>query len=81
MKSTNPITVEAKDHHRNGVTGEPFNVYIFNDPENGRMVGIDFGGARFAVLNIEQLAKGDIAFMSNSWKGECYAPFVRKENQ
>jgi hypothetical protein len=81
MKNHNPITVEAKDHHRNGVTGEPFNVYIFNDPENGRMVGIDFGGARFAVLNIEQLSKGDIAFMSNSWKGEDYAPFVRKENQ
>jgi hypothetical protein len=81
MKSVNPITIEVKDHHRNGVSGEPFNVYIFIDPEHGRMVGIDFGGARFAVLNIEQLVNGDIAYMSNSWKGDEYAPFVRKENQ
>lgn len=75
------LKVVAKSHHRNGVCGEPFNVYIFDDPEYGLMLGVDWGdtddSVGFAAFVIERLAKGNIAFGSNSFRGDYYADTVR----
>ena len=72
-------------HHRNGMCGEPFHVVLFEDnpgPEASRKVGIVFDAPHHvAVLDIAKLAAGDIAFMSNSWRGDVYEPHLRNAIQ
>ena len=67
-------------YHRNGICGAPFNVALFEDhgPEGSRKVAILFE-ERFhcAVLDVAKLAQGDIAFRSNSWRGDTYEPHLR----
>lgn len=73
------LSIENIERHRNGVGGEPFNVLLFMDPDEGRMVGIVFDQEHHvAVLNIDKLSQGDIAFGSNSWRGDRYEPHLRK---
>jgi hypothetical protein len=79
------IKVRAIDHHRNGIGGAPFHVAIFDedkvahDDDQGRKVGIIFEQPdHCAVLDIAKLANGDIAFGSNSWRGDGYEPHLRK---
>lgn len=71
-------------HHRNGISGEPFCVFMFNDTGNdGRcMVAIVFeADGHCAVLDVAKLAAGDIAFGSNSWRGDRYEPWLRQAIQ
>ena len=66
--------------HRKGVCGEPFDIVLFEDigAEGSRKVGIVFDEPHHvAVLDIAKLAAGDIAFMSNSWRGDAYEPRLR----
>lgn len=73
------LSIENIQHHRNGISGAPFTVLLFRDPDVGRMVGIVFELAHHvAVLNIDKLAQGDIAFGSNSWRGDSYEPTLRR---
>ncbi len=73
------LTIENIQHHRNGIAGAPFNVLLFQDPDEGRMVGIVFEEEyHVAVLDIAKLSKGDIAFGSNSWRGDRYEPHLRE---
>lgn len=74
------IKVLEVDHHRNGVGGEPFDVVLFEDSENdGTFVGILFAEPlTVAVLNIDKLSNGDIAFGSNSWRGDRYEGDLRE---
>ena len=67
-------------HHRNGVTGAPFDVALFR--ERGRRarrkVAILFEeNGHCAVFDVARLAAGDIAFGSNSWRGDEYEPDLR----
>ena len=65
----------AVDFHRNGICGAPFHVVVFHDhgEESSRKVGIVFDSAHHvAVLDIAKLASGDIAFGSNSWRGDVF---------
>ena len=67
--------------HRNGICGAPFDVALFKDagPEGSRKVAILFPGeGRCAVLDVAKLAAGDIAFGSNSWRGDHYELHLRK---
>jgi hypothetical protein len=67
--------------HRNGVGGAPFDVVLFTDKgeDGSRKVAILFEMESFcAVLDVDKLAKGDIAFGSNSWRGDEYEPPLRK---
>ena len=67
--------------HRNGICGAPFHVVLFEDDgeEGSRKVGIVFESpGHTAVLDVEKLAEGDIAFGSNSWRGDKYEPRLRK---
>ena len=61
------------DHHRNGICGAPFAVVLFEDPgtEGSRKVAILFEEPHHcAVLDVDKLAARDIAFGSNSWRGD-----------
>ena len=62
-------------HHRNGIDGAPFHVTLFEDdgPDGSRKVAILFEEPRHcAVLDVAKLAQGDIAFGSNSFRGDQY---------
>lgn len=73
------LSIENIQRHRNGIAGAPFYVLLFRDPDEGRMVGIVFDQEyHIAVLNIDKLSQGDIAFGSNSWRGDRYEPHLRK---
>lgn len=67
--------------HRNGVGGAPFHAVLFEDdgPEGSRKVAIVFGEPHHvAVPDVARLAAGDIAFGSNSWRGDEYEPHLRR---
>jgi hypothetical protein len=67
--------------HRNGITGAPFAVVLFEDKgeEGSRKVAILFEAPyNCAVLAVEKLTKGDIAFGSNSWRGDNFEEPLRK---
>jgi hypothetical protein len=75
------ITTIDIAHHRNGICGAPFNAVLFKDsgPEGSRKIGILFDEQHHcAVLDVAKLAAGDIAFMSNSWRGDHYESHLRK---
>jgi hypothetical protein len=75
------LTIIDSAHHRNGICGAPFAVVLFDDsgPEGSRKVGIVFDKPyHCAVLDVAKLAAGDIAFASNSWRGDQYEPSLRK---
>jgi hypothetical protein len=73
----------AAASHRNGVSGAPFGVVLFEDhgEDGSRKIGIWFEpgaeGCHCAVLDVDKLAAGDIASMSNSWRGDLYDPMLR----
>ena len=73
------LHIEQLQAHRNGISGAPFHVLIFRDPQEGRMIGIVFDEqSHVAVFNLDKLALGDIAFGSNSWRGDKYEPSLRR---
>jgi hypothetical protein len=75
------LRIIAFDHHRNGVCGAPFAVVLFEDtgPEASRKVAILFEPeSHCAVLDVDKLAGGDIAFGSNSWRGDRFEQSLRK---
>jgi hypothetical protein len=75
----NPMKIRVTDiaHHRNGVCGAPFDVALFQE-DDAWMVGIVFDRESYcAVFHIEKLAAGDIAFGSNSWRGDRYEDQLR----
>ena len=71
----------ATAHHRNGVSGTPFDVVIFRDTgkEGSVKLGIVFDQPSCcAILDIDKLARHDIAFGSNSWRGDNYERELRR---
>ncbi len=65
--------------HRNGVHGAPFHVALFKERGNsGCKLAILFDEPNHcAVLDMGLLANGDIAFGSNSWRGDEYERYLR----
>jgi len=66
--------------HRNGVRGEPFHAVLFK--ERGKAGSIKLAvlfdqANHCAVLEVVKLAAGDIAFGSNSWRGDEYESQLR----
>ena len=63
------------DFHRNGISGAPFHVILFDDKgsEASRKVGIVFDTPHHvAVLDVAKLAEGVITFGHNSWRGDVF---------
>lgn len=72
------LHIEAIQYHRNGICGAPFHVLLFQDPVEGRMLGIVFAEKyHVAVFNRDKLAAGNIDFGVNSWRGDRYEPALR----
>jgi hypothetical protein len=80
------ITTLEVAYHRNGVSGDGFHVVRFIDPDEGNdvMVGIVFKApGHVAVLSVNRLAglggrEATVAFGVNSYRGDVYAPFLRR---
>lgn len=75
------LTLLNHSYHRNGISGAPFEVVIFRDQgeEASLKLAILFEASHHcAVLDIARLAAGDIAFGSNSWRGDTYEPALRR---
>lgn len=68
-------------HHRNGVSGQPFDVFL----EDGKVI-VTFAGTDpeayagcTAVLDVALLAAGEIGFGRNSWRGDQWeADLIRR---
>ena len=75
------ITILKIHRHRNGIGGAPFNAIVFADTGEGASVkvGIVFDASgHTAVLDINKLVECDVAFGSNSWRGDAYEPHLRR---
>lgn len=55
--------------HRNGICGAPFHVILFTDDTDPMLAIVFQEPWHCAVLQRDQLAAGDVAFGSNSWRG------------
>ena len=78
------LTIIDIDSHRNGICGAPFATVLFEDsgPEGSRKIAILFEAEyHCAVLDLAKLTAGDIAFGSNSWRGDQYEPLLRAETK
>ena len=65
-------------HHRNGICGAPFDVVLFHDGESRKLAILFEEKGHCAVLDEVKLFEGDIAFGSNSWRGDAYEPHLRE---
>lgn len=71
------------ERHRNGISGAPFNVVLFDfegaSGDQRNMVGIVFDDEGVvAVLDRDLLAAGEMAFGANSWRGDNFEPRLRR---
>jgi hypothetical protein len=64
--------------HRNGVAAVPFDVVLFHDGESRKLAILFPERGRCAVLDEVKLFEGNIAFGSNSHRGDHYEPHLRK---
>ena len=71
------INIFAIDHHRNGICGAPFDAVLFHDGESRKLAILFEEKGHCAVLDEVKLFEGDIAFGSNSWRGDVYEPHLR----
>jgi hypothetical protein len=68
-------SIEALDYHRNGVGGRGFYVGIFKTVKGERYLAIrtnDADGVGCFVLDLDKAHAGNIAFGSNSWRGDVF---------
>tara|TARA_R110002072_G_scaffold303121_1_gene494587 strand:+ start:121842 stop:122108 length:267 start_codon:yes stop_codon:yes gene_type:complete len=75
------LEIETIARHRNGICGAPFHVLLFSDIglHHTRKLAIVFDAPHHvAVLDVARLSRGDIAFVTNSWRGDVYEPHLRK---
>jgi hypothetical protein len=75
--------VESIAHHRNGISGVPFHVVLFRDEDGSPMMAVVMDGTTaktpcpaVAVFDRDKLAARDIAFASNSYRGDVFTPWL-----
>jgi hypothetical protein len=76
--TTSKLTPTALDYHRNGISGAPFHVLLFRDGQSLKLGIVFEQPGHCAVLDVQKLAEGDIAFGSNSWRGDWFEPALRR---
>jgi hypothetical protein len=72
------LTIIDIAFHRNGICGAPFDAVLFHDGDSRKLAILFEHEAHCAVLDVAKLASGDIAFGSNSYRGDHYEPALRK---
>jgi hypothetical protein len=75
--------VIAVNHHRNGIGGTGFSVVLFIDRSTkekfvGIVVDDDKNPWNSIVLSVDRLTEDDIAFGSNSWRGDNYVEELKR---
>lgn len=82
IASMKNLQIVNADLHRNGVGGAPFMVALVDDPEEGdtKLVIMFEAEGHTAVLSLDKLIQTeDIAFGSNSWRGDRYEAELKTE--
>jgi hypothetical protein len=70
----NEIEIIASDHHRNGVSGAPFDVVLFRY-EDTRLLAVIFRKQFYcAVLDVEEIARGTI---ESAYRGDAFETPLR----
>ena len=80
MSELKNLQITDMDFHRNGVAGMPFQVALVDDPNDGdtKLVIMFEQEGHTAVLSLDQLIQNeDIAFGSNSYRGDRYEAVLR----
>jgi hypothetical protein len=80
MSELKNLQITDMDFHRNGVGGMPFHVALVDDPTEGdtKLVIMFEAEGHTAVLSLDQLIQNeDIAFGSNSYRGDRYEAALR----
>lgn len=80
MSELKNLQITDMDFHRNGVAGMPFHVALVDDPNDGdtKLVIMFEEEGHTAVLSLDQLIQNeDIAFGSNSYRGDKYEAVLR----
>jgi len=72
------LRIIAFARHRNGIDGVPFCVVLFHDGESQKVAVLFDQEWHCAILDVTKLAAGDIAFGSNSWRGDRFEPELRQ---
>lgn len=74
MSAKRVAKVHQAEWHRNGIGGEGFYAVLFDDPENGLMLGVLFDEPGCcAVFSVPRLAGPEgVLFGQNSWRGDHY---------
>ena len=68
------IELIASAHHRNGVSGAPFDLAIFRH-EQTRKAAVIFDEPHYcAVLDVEELARGNV---ESRWRGDAFEEVLR----
>jgi hypothetical protein len=81
--SNETLKIIKSEYHRNGVSGVPFQIVIFdykdNEVELKNMCAFLFEES-CAITNIDQLAAHNIEFGNgNSWRSEKFETLIRQE--
>lgn len=72
-------TIQEIAYHRNGVMGNGFYVIKFRQ-DRQNMLAVVFGEmGNVAVFDLDLLGKGNITFGENSWRGDNFEDWLRKE--
>lgn len=73
------LEIVESDYHRNGVGGMGFKVALVDDADEGdTKLVIMFDREYYtAVLSLDKLKSGDIAFGSNSYRGDRFDDALR----
>jgi len=72
------IKIIDADYHRNGISGLGFHTIIFKYGDMKMFATLFEGPGACAVLEFSQLSEGDIAFMTNGWRGDHFETELRK---
>jgi hypothetical protein len=70
----NELDLIASAHHRNGVSGAPFDVALFNYEQSRKLAVIFNAPFHCAVLDIEDLARGGV---ESRWRGDAFETNLR----
>jgi hypothetical protein len=82
MSELKNLQIVDADSHRNGVAGIPFKVALVDDPNDGDTKLVIMFPEQYytAVLSLDKLINNeDIAFGSNSFRGDRYDDALRSE--
>lgn len=73
------LTIVESDYHRNGVGGMGFHIALVDDAGEGDTKLVIMFDQQYytAVLSLDKLKNGDIAFGSNSYRGDRFDDALR----